>query len=130
MKKRIKKCGIYALTFGGQVIYVGQSKDIENRVKDHFRWKTRVKEIQKKGQKQGGYTRGQIVQLSRYQFIGMHEGKVSYKILEECSESQLDAYEEYWIKRYNPIFNYEGVYVEYRGQRKKRSYSYYEKCAW
>lgn len=132
MKKRNENsCGIYALTFGDKVIYIGQSNQIEKRVKDHMRWKSQLKEILNKFFERGKLTDGELIAYRRYSFIAEHEGEIEWKVLELCDEYDLDRNEEYWINKYKPQFNYEGVYDEYRGQRHKRGWNdEAEECAW
>ena len=127
--KTKKKCGIYALTFYDKIIYVGQSKDIEKRVKQHLNWKARINEILKKKNQQGLFTFGQIIAYQRYSFIAEHEGEIDYVILQECEPEFLDANEKYWINKYKPKFNYDGVYDEYKGQHRDK-FSTVEACAW
>ena len=123
------KIGIYGLTFKGEIFYIGQSVRIEKRVQEHLNWRRNIREIEKKRKERGRLTAAEALQYQRYMFIGQHENDIDYVILEECDEFNLDANEEYWINKYKPQFNYEGVYDEYRGQH-RRELCQTEACAW
>lgn len=132
MKKRNENaiCGIYALTFGNKIIYIGQSKNIQKRFKEHLRWETNLNNILVSGSLKGYYTPGEAIQYQRYSFIGEHEHEIECKVLEECDEHVLDVNEEYWIKKYKPQFNYEGVYDEYYGQHRQSRIDSEDQGAW
>lgn len=78
----MKKCGIYLIkNLINNKIYIGQSIDIERRIKDHFTRKDDAPlhcAIQKYGKE-------------NFETI----------ILEECSREQLNEKEIYYIKEYN-----------------------------
>ena len=132
MKNRNENsCGIYALTFGDEIIYVGQSKKIESRVRAHFRWEYWLKELEKKRIERGKFTSGEQVAYQRYKFIGQNRDRINWKILEQCESGELDNNERYWINKYKPRFNYEGVKDEYLGQHRNNVIKCDDKdCAW
>ena len=125
-KNQIEKglSGIYSLTFGGEVIYVGQSQDMRYRVNQHLNWRGRIQDRLRKGVRNSA----QLMELERYQFIGEHFEGIGVKILEICPFGKLDDREKYWIRYYKPRFNWEGVRSPFKGQR--RRYDKEEECAW
>lgn len=83
-------CGIYLgapLNGSTDKVYIGQSIDIEGRVKRHLSSLQRDCHIKKI---QDGY--------NAY-------GEFSWEILKICSEEELDYYEEYYIKLFNAFTN-------------------------
>lgn len=38
-----------------------------------------------------------------------------------CNKKELDKYEEYYINKYKPKYNYAGVYIRYKKEQKKHS---------
>ena len=123
MKNEIENgiSGIYGIKYKDEIIYVGQSKNVRQRINAHFKWQTQINEIYRKGLK----TQAQRLRLQFYKFIGEHQEDISPLLLEECNLGKLNDQEEYWIKHYKPRFNYEGVVIEYGvGKRKV------EACAW
>lgn len=89
----MKICGIYKIEnlFSGKT-YIGQSKDIEARVKSHFNCRE-----------------DSIIDNAIFE-----EGRESfgYQVLEICDESMLDSLEDYYIQMYHsndPGFGYNVV---------------------
>ena len=87
MKKKI--IGIYAIMYKDQIIYIGQSNDVEHRVQQHFKIRQNIEKLYK-----------------------------NEKVLRECDLDDLNFYENYYIKMYKPVFNWEGVKCEYRGVKR------------
>ena len=84
--------GIYAITVDGYVAYVGQSKDMQRRCFGHI------------------YRALNKTPLSRkkYRILGdawINKHAIDCKMLERCSESELDAKEKEMLKKYDPPLN-------------------------
>ena len=100
--------GIYALIYDNEVIYVGQSKNIGDRLRTHRR--TRVEQIVSKIIKEGGKM-NRSKQVALYDFITNNKEDIQFIVLLETKE--LDRYEEHYIKLFQPKYNYKGVDVPF-----------------
>lgn len=89
-------CGIYCIinNFNGHM-YIGLSKNIEKRMKDHFNHGINSKR------------KDDLDKLLYKAFKKYGIENFSWKILEECPEEQLKEKEIYWIKYYNTYKNRE-----------------------
>ena len=128
MKTRIS--GIYAILYKNRIIYVGQSENIYNRIKQHFKLTQNVKKLVEQQDKNGYLRDWEQLSLKKNLFIAQNSDDITWEILELCEVDDLDLNEEYWIKKYKPIFNYEGVVTEYHGQRRRQNNFKVEEGAW
>ena len=128
MKTRIS--GIYAILYRGQIIYIGQSENIYNRIKQHFKLTQNVKKLVEQQDKNGYLKDWEQLSLKKNLFIAEFSDDISWEILELCEVDDLDLNEKYWIEKYKPIFNYEGVVTEYHGQRRRQNNFKVEEGAW
>lgn len=48
-----------------------------------------------------------------YYLIKEHHNEIKFIILQKCKKDELDFYEEEYISKYLPRFNYKGVIVAY-----------------
>lgn len=81
-------CGIYVITLeDDKVMYVGKSKHVEERMKEHIE----------------GIDKGQSKMY--WLLKNMEELGVKFWIVEECEEEDLSDYEKYWIKILKPVLN-------------------------
>lgn len=112
MKKKI--IGIYAIMYKDQIIYIGQSNDVEHRVQQHFRIRQNIEKLYK-NEKWYDYM---TLSLKKNIFIYQNIDDITWKVLRECSLDDLNFYENYYIKMYKPVFNWEGVKCEYRGVKR------------
>lgn len=80
MKKEIKKIGIYKFESPIGRVYIGQSKDIDKRYKQHLAYK------------------GDTKLQSSFKLYGFLNH--SFEILEECNISELNEKERYWQEFY------------------------------
>lgn len=121
-KNHIEKdrSGIYSLSFGGKIFYIGQSKDMRSRVNQHLNWRGRIRERQRKGI----WNRAQQLELERYEFIRDNYNDIEVQVLEYCPYGRLNEREQKWIEFYKPKYNWEGVYIPYKIYDKR------EICAW
>lgn len=79
--------GIYKITNKlNNKVYIGQSSNLERRYKEHFEWNNNSTQ----------YIDLLIKDLGKDNF--------SYEIIEECSFSELDNKEKYWINYYNSFY--------------------------
>lgn len=82
--------GIYALLVNNQIVYVGQSKNLAQRIAQH------EYELEKRNPKEKKY---QILK----QVIHKYQQSVSFQILEQTDN--LNERENYYINEYSPILN-------------------------
>ena len=79
--------GIYKITNkNNNKVYIGQSNNLERRYKEHFEWNNNSTQ----------YIDLLIKDLGKDNFL--------YEIIEECSFSELDDREKYWINYYNSFY--------------------------
>lgn len=83
--------GIYKITnlINGK-IYIGQSVDIDKRIKDHF-WKARCK-------KDVSYNSALHSAIRKY-----GEQNFKYEVLEECTVDVIDERERYYIQKFKSL---------------------------
>lgn len=76
-------CGIYRIEIG-QYFYIGSSKNISLRIKNH------LKKLKNK-------KHNNSFMLNVYE---KHKDSFSFFILEQCLESELEDFERFWIEQY------------------------------
>lgn len=103
------KSGVYALIHNNEVIYVGQSKNLSQRLYTHHS-KTALEQTIKKIAKEDGKC-NRTKQVAMYDFIDKHRTDIYFVILKETNE--LDKYEKHYIELFKPKYNYKGVDVPY-----------------
>lgn len=108
IRKQFKNVsGIYALYYNNEIIYIGKSKDIHNRIRAHNN-PNQLNNIYKQIEKENGKcNRDKEVQL--YTFIREYKDNMYFDVLYICNEEDLNKYEEYYIMKYQPKYNYSGV---------------------
>lgn len=94
--------GIYAISCGTK-LYIGQSKNIESRIRKHFQ------ELRR------GVHHNTKLQNS-FNFYG--ETRFSWRIVCECPEDRLDELETWYIKKFDTVSG--GFNLEYGGNRSKK----------
>lgn len=104
------KSGVYAFIYDNEVIYVGQSKNIKNRIQAHNRETAFDSTLKKIIQEEGSCNRCKA--LAMYDFFRKHREEINFIVLKETEE--LDRYEEHYIKLFLPKYNYKGVNVPYK----------------
>ena len=105
-----EKGGIYYLSYDSEIIYIGQSKNLYNRLSAHRNWKSQLKQVQLKRDKGG---EGYLVEL--YQFIGEHLDFIEFGIFRFThSLEESNHWEEHFIKFHKPKYNFSGVDIEYK----------------
>lgn len=98
-----KICGIYKIeNKKTHQVYIGQSNNIERRWREHAK-------IAKRGGKELLYSR-------LYKSMYKHLDDFNFSIIEECSKSDLDEKEIYWISYYDSTVPYKGYNVLSGGQ--------------
>lgn len=102
------KQGIYALIHNGEIIYIGQSINLGNRLRTHRRANTQTI-ISQIIQEEGKINRCKT--LAMYYFINENIDDMYFTILEETIN--LNEREEYYITKHQPKFNYKGVDVPF-----------------
>lgn len=106
--------GIYALIYKDEIIYIGQSKSIGDRLKDHR--STKPQEIVKKIIREQGQC-NRCKSLAMYDFIQNNIDEINFAVLKETDE--LNYYEEYYITKYKPKYNYRGVDIPFYWNNKQ-----------
>ena len=101
-------CGIYAILYNNEVIYVGQSINIRSRLDSHTN-KARINEYAKRDQ----HNKNTQLKLEFYTLIQEHMDEIQFLYI-PCDKKELDKYEEYYINKYKPKYNYIGVYTRYK----------------
>lgn len=106
--------GIYAIIHNDKVLYVGQSKNIADRLRTHRNENALkntinkiIREVEKNGQT-GNYNKT----IAMYDYIDKHRSTIKFIVLKETEE--LDKWEEHYIKLFQPKYNYKGVDVPYK----------------
>jgi hypothetical protein len=84
--------GVYKITSGDLVLYIGQSKGLLSRISRH---KSLIKNPNCKG----------IKQKKLYDTINTQYPNYTISIIEECSVDKLIERENYWINELKPILN-------------------------
>lgn len=108
--------GIYGITYNDEIIYIGQAKNIEDRLEYHFNTNTAIRTILAEQIAEGfgtPYDQYNYKTLSLYCFITANYNKIGFTILMECPIEELNYYEEYFIKEYKPRYNWGGVDVPF-----------------
>ena len=101
-------CGIYAILYNKEVIYIGQSINIRSRLDSHKN-KARINEYAKRDQ----HNKNTQLKLEFYTLIQEHMDEIQFLYV-PCDKKELDKYEEYYINKYKPKYNYVGVYTRYK----------------
>lgn len=113
MRQFRNKSGIYAIIHNNQVLYVGQSKNLGERLQTHRRENALestiskiIHEVEKSG-KCGNYSKT----IAMYDYINKHRKEIQFAILLETAE--LNKWEQHYIELFLPKYNYKGVDVPY-----------------
>ena len=104
--------GIYALKYQDEIFYIGKSINLYNRLTDHNK-PSQFDTILKKIIKEDGNC-NRCKSLAMYYLIKEHHNEIKFIILQKCKKDELDFYEEEYISKYLPRFNYRGVIVAYQ----------------
>lgn len=89
--------GIYAFVYHNEVIYVGQSVNIQRRLIKHHGIDCNIRQ-------------GKNIRL--YSFLKKHLDEIQFLVL-PVNKNKLNQKEKYYITKYKPKFNYKGVVVPY-----------------
>ena len=96
--------GIYAFIYNNEVIYVGQSVNLNKRISQH-RLKSYFKEIENRYFIKNERNCQKTYEL--HKLIQEHINEIYFIILEQFVD--LDKYERYYIEYFKPRFNYIGI---------------------
>lgn len=113
------KSGIYALLYNDEIIYIGQSKRVGQRLKRHRNAQQQLNDMAykiKEEQKKDVYIYRDL-SIEFYNFILAHQNEI-YFLVFLCPIEDLDKIEEYYITKYKPKYNYAGVEGPYIGVKK------------
>ena len=116
-KKFEGKSGIYGIVYDQDIIYVGQSKNIGRRLREHGKENKLNDVISQIIQEQWKCNR--YKQLALYRFIENNRDDIFFVVLEQTEN--LDEREEYYISTIKPRFNYKGIDVPYKKPEPKNS---------
>ena len=100
--------GIYALLHEQEVIYVGQSKNIRDRLNKHRTMS--IDSILSQIEREEGKC-NRTKQLALYMYIESHREDIAFVVLKETDNR--DKWEEHYITLFHPKFNYRGVDVPF-----------------
>lgn len=100
--------GIYGLIYNNQVIYVGQSKNLGERLRTHRR--ADINAIINKIIDEDGRC-NRCKNLAMYYFINSNREDIQFVIFEETED--LDNREYHYITLFQPKYNYKGVDIPY-----------------
>ena len=109
IKKYDKKQGLYALRYNNEVIYVGKSTNLGNRLREHRKPSAFNSILQKIIKEEGKCNR--CKELAMYAFINEHREQIEFDIFET---TELEKWEEFYITKHKPKYNYKGVDVPYK----------------
>ena len=112
--------GIYGLIYDNgkekEVIYIGQSVDIQQRLRKHRNENAFQNTLNEIIREDGKTNRCKA--LAMYYFIDTNRDNIKFAVFEETQE--LEKWEEYYIKLFKPKYNYIGIDVPY--SKEVRSY--------
>lgn len=103
--------GIYALLHNDEVIYVGQSIDIQRRLGEHRNSQSNINKILHKINKEAGKF-NRTKQLALYLYISEFKEEIEFIVLKETLNR--DKWEEHYITLFKPKFNYAGVDIPFK----------------
>ena len=109
-----KTSGVYFIWYKNTIIYIGQSKNLYNRIKNHFR-EEKITEYNNKLQNETNkdWIPAKILAYSRYNFFQIYRDDLEISYIELEAE-KLNNFEEKAISKYKPIFNYAGVHTKFK----------------
>lgn len=102
--------GIYYLIYEDEVIYIGQSANVQSRLTAHNGKNQIQNTLNQIEREQGRCNRSK--QLALYMFIDEHRDDITFKV-EPFPTDRLNEIEEQEITKYKPPYNYRGVDVPY-----------------
>lgn len=109
-KEQIKLCpkvsGIYALIHNQEIIYIGQSKSLRQRLQHHYRAESALQGVYAQ-QKEEQYQCNREYAILMYKFIIEHKDELEFLIL-PVEVEKLNEIELLYISKYQPKFNYAG----------------------
>lgn len=108
-----KGAGIYGLVYDNNVIYIGQSANIHQRLTAHNA-PGKVEHIESLIKKEQGKCNREK-SLAMYRFIRDNRDDIGFIILKKCNIEDLNMYEKKYITMFKPTYNYTGVEKEYKG---------------
>jgi group I intron endonuclease len=87
-RRQYRRSGIYVFKLCGEVVYVGQSRELYSRFASHAEefGKVHPKEL-------------------KYRLLKPYIEQVAWEVVEYCDREALNERENYWIEFYNPLFN-------------------------
>lgn len=103
--------GIYAFLFEDNVIYVGQSKNMRERLLKHHSINGNINKVNKDRERYP--VDSQLNTLAFYNFLKEHIQEIEFIAL-PVEIDKLNEVEEHYINKYKPRFNYAGVVAEYK----------------
>lgn len=116
-----KEPGIYFIKDKDEIIYIGQSVNIKSRVQHHLNYKSCLKGIDNKLITEKEYLdehliarAGRLFSKLLYYHIQDHFEDINVEV-EYCNKEELDEKEEFYIKKFKPIYNWAGIVSNYKG---------------
>ena len=83
--------GIYCIVVNKCIVYVGKSRNVEQRIQAHW-----------------NMIYSNVVQENKYNLLHQclrQRVRIDFYLIEECDEKKLDQCEQFWIRNLKPILN-------------------------
>lgn len=113
-----KKAGVYFLIHRDEIIYIGQSQNLKERLNNHKSPDTAFQKILKQIAKEDPkYAKGKIKSLNRCYYIGMNLNEIEFRVISNGrlkDKNKREQLEEYCISLFKPRFNLSGIDIPYR----------------
>ena len=106
--------GVYAFIYNNEVIYVGQSKNVGDRIKHHYSTDVCIRKIEKEMLKdtKGIYREAREFRINFYKFLKENINDINFIVL-PVEIGKLNQEEELYINKYKPKYNWAGVKDKY-----------------
>lgn len=109
--------GIYCIVVNKCIVYVGKSKNVEQRIQAHW-----------------NMIYSNVIEENKYNLLHQclrQRVRIDFYLIEECDEDKMDEKEQFWIRSLKPILN--SIYNEKMGMMIDSQYFFekiYEDQIW
>lgn len=113
--------GVYFIInkLNNRVMYVGQSAKVKTRVNNHFEPDYQIYKIRQDVAKRKYWLTPAVRnRIKMYQYFKKYMDDL-YLAVAYCDISELNENEKYYIEKYTPAYNWEGIKSEYKGYQRK-----------
>lgn len=108
-KRFNRMSGIYALVYKNEIIYVGQSCNVRQRLISHHGYRSVLRGLYKRKQP---YSDSTQFRINFYTFIKENMKDIQFLAI-PVEPIDLIKTEKHYIEKYKPRFNYAGVVIAY-----------------